>query len=108
MRYGATEPEGLAVVGAVEHFAPYLITRKFVLETDHRALTFMDSSRHTNGRLARWALQLQPFEFDIRYRQWKTNGNADALPCASSDDLWSTEGVGDVREHPLTGDATIF
>ena len=75
----ATELEGLAVICAVEHFAPYLISKQFVLETDHKALIFMDSARHTNGRLARWVLRLQLIGFKISYRPGKANGNADAL-----------------------------
>ena len=65
---------------------------------------FMDSNKHTNGRLARWALQLQPFIFDIHYRPGKKNGNADTLsqlPGSSPEDLRSPEEGGGVRERPL-------
>ena len=75
-RYSATELEGLAVVTAIDHFSPYLITHPFLVETDHRALAFLNTAHHSNGRLARWAMRLQPYTFDIRYRQ---NENADAL-----------------------------
>ena len=67
--YSASELEGLAVVAAVHHFHPYLITHPFTLETDHRALVFLDSAQHRNGRLARWALKLQPHAFTILYRK---------------------------------------
>ena len=67
-RYSATELEGLAVVAAVSHFDAYLVTHPFLVETDHKALTFLNSAQHANGRLARWALKLQPFNFKIRYR----------------------------------------
>ena len=59
-RYSATEAEGLATVETVNHFMMYLIGKPFTIETDHKALEFLDSSKATAGRLARWALRLQP------------------------------------------------
>ena len=78
-RYSATELEGLAVVAAVQHFDVYVVARPFVIETDHRALVFLNTTRHSNGRLARWALALQPYSFSLRYRAGPQNLNADAL-----------------------------
>ena len=78
-KYGATELEGLAVVAAVSHFDAYLVTHPFVVETDHRALTFLNSADHKNGRLARWAIRLQPYSFEVRYRAGPLNVNADVL-----------------------------
>ena len=65
-RYSATELEGLAVVAAVTHFDAYLITHPFTIETDHRALQFLNTANHSNGRIARWALRLQPYTFNIK------------------------------------------
>ena len=100
--YSASELEGLAVVAAVHHFHPYLITHPFTLETDHRALVFLDSAQYRNGRLARWALKLQPYAFTIRYRKGSLNANADALSrlfeedvaVASTPELLSSNGGG--------------
>ena len=78
-RYGATELEGLAVVAAVNHFDTYLVTHLFNIETDYRALMFLNSAKHNNGRLARWAIQLQPYTFHIHYRPGRENDNADVL-----------------------------
>ena len=78
-KYSATELEGLAVVAAVSHFDAYLITHAFVVKTDHKALVFLNSAQHWNGRLARWAMRLQPYTFEIRYRPGPANENADAL-----------------------------
>ena len=78
-KYSATELEGLAVMNAVQHFDTYLVTHPFVVVTDHRALVFLNSTRHANGRLARWALALQPYTFTLKYRAGKLNSNADAL-----------------------------
>ena len=88
-RYGATELEGLAVVAAVNHFDAYLVTHPFSIETDHRALMFLNSARHSNGRLARWAIQLQPYSFKIRYRPGSENDSADVLSrmCEEEEDL---------------------
>lgn len=78
-RYSATELEGLAVVAAVQHFDVYLITHPFLIETDHRALVFLNTTSHSNGRLARWAMKLQPYSFTLRYRPGSENCNADAF-----------------------------
>ena len=77
--YAATELECLAVVCAIEHFAAHLVGRQFMVVTDHQALQYLQSSRHLNGRLTRWALQLQHHNFVIKHRPGKTHQNADGL-----------------------------
>ena len=78
-RYSATELEGLAVVDSVDHFSVYLIGTEFTIETDHKALEFLNTAKTVTGRLARWALRLQPFAYKIKYRPGSKNGNADGL-----------------------------
>ena len=51
-KYSATELEGLAMVDAIPHFRIYLISSPFTVETDHRALAFLNICKLTNGRLA--------------------------------------------------------
>ena len=109
-RYSATEVEGLAVVDAIDHFAVYLIGRPFTIETDHKALEFLNSYKATTGRLARWALRLQPFTFTVVHRPGSKNGNADGLsrqawgnPNATTtkkDGLWPFEEKGGVVPNP--------
>ena len=107
-RYSATELEGLAVVAAVHHFDAYLITHPFTIETDHKALVFLNSANHANGRLARWAMRLQPYTFEIRYRPGGENANADALSRLFEEEtssparpLVNTEGGGEMLGDSL-------
>ena len=85
-KYAASELEALAVVVAITHFEAYLITHPFTVVTDHRALTFLNSAHLQNSRLARWAMKLQPFTFNIRYRPGSQHVNADAFSRMFSDD----------------------
>ena len=91
-RYGATELEGLAVVSAVNDFEAYLLPHPFVIETDHKALIFLSSAKHQNSRLARWALALQPYTFQIRYRPGPLNTNADVLSRLYEEDTDAPQG----------------
>ena len=77
--YAATELEGLAVVAVITRFEIYLTGRSFIVETDHKALTFMDTAKHLNSRMTRWCLHLQHFSFTVRNRPGSHNQNADAL-----------------------------
>jgi len=78
LNYSATQGECLAVVHFLEHWRPYLYGAKFVLEVDHWALKWLMTTAH-NGKLARWAMKLQEFNFEIRHRPGSQHGNADAM-----------------------------
>lgn len=78
-RYPIVERECLAVVWAVDKFQKYIYDKQFVIETDHRPLTFLRTSRSTNGRLQRWALALQEYTFTLVPISGDSNVEADLL-----------------------------
>lgn len=79
MKYSTTEREALAVIYFVEKFRYYLLGRKFLLKTDHRALPFIFKGAASNSKLARWALRIQEFCFDTVYVKGAENQQADAM-----------------------------
>ena len=78
-RYSTTEREALAVVNGIKHYQPYLSCKKFYVHTDHGSLSWLMKVKDPTGRLARWALQLQQYDFEIIHRPGTQNGAADAL-----------------------------
>ena len=79
VNYNISELECLAVVWGVKHFRPYLFGRPFSVLTDHAALTWLMNFRDPTGRLARWALYLQQYNFSIGWRPGVKHVVADAL-----------------------------
>ena len=77
-RYSATEKEALAVVFAIDHFRAYLLGRPFTLVTDHSALRWLHSVE-PKGRIGRWVMDLQEYDFMVFHRPGSANWNADAL-----------------------------
>ena len=77
--YSATELECLAVVWGIRHMRGYLEGYEFTVITDHQALQWLRRLDSPAGRLGRWALELQQYSFDVRYRAGKLNRVADAL-----------------------------
>jgi len=57
----------------------YLYGRKFILETDHQSLQYVNKARLQNSRLMRWAMALQPFSFVISTIKNSANVGADYL-----------------------------
>ena len=79
VKWCTTEKEAYAIIHTVKAFYPYLYGTVFTVVTDHAALEYMLSKRESTGRLTRWALYLQQFDMEIKYRPGKLHQNADAL-----------------------------
>ena len=77
--YSTIERECLAVVWAVQRFEPYLYGRKFILEVDHEPLLSMKKGKVANGRVLRWALILQPYQYHVEAIKGKDNVGADFM-----------------------------
>jgi hypothetical protein len=77
--YSTTEREALAVVWAINKFRGYVEGAKIIVITDHQALRWLMTLKSPTGRLARWALQLQAYNIQIKYAPGKTNLVADTL-----------------------------
>ena len=76
-RYGATRREVLAIVWACRNFFPYLHGKKFTIVTDCNPLTFMKSSKA--AVIARYAIFMEQFNYDIQYESGEKHLNADGL-----------------------------
>lgn len=116
--YSTIEREALAVIWATEKFRGY-IEGGITIISDHQPLKWLMSLKSPSGRLARWALKLQPYDLKIQYQPGKTNVVADCLsrpPCPETDlekhkpadctictiqiDM-PTRGAADIREQQL-------
>ena len=47
--------------------------------TDHEPLVWFENSKDPCSRVSRWKLKLAEYDFDVIYKAWKMNVNADAL-----------------------------
>ena len=65
--YSTIEKECLAIKLGVQAFRVYLLGRPFVIQTDHRALEWLDRLKDNNHRLTHWSLVLQPYQFAVTY-----------------------------------------
>ena len=78
----ATIEECLAIVWAVRKFKHYLIGAHFIIQTDHKPLEWLESSKSSKAhsqRLERWSLELRGFDFTLVHRPGYLNDNADGL-----------------------------
>ena len=67
---------------AVRKFRHYLIGAHFTIQTDHKPLEWLESSKTSKAHsqhLEHWSLELRAYDFDIVHRPGNVNQNADAL-----------------------------
>ena len=88
-KYSASEREMLAVYDWMRYFRQYLWGQKFKVYTDHIPLLGIRTQRDVQGRLTRWILKLQEYDYELIYIPGKKNVVADTLsrkPIAKKND----------------------
>ena len=65
-KWKTIEIEAFAIVRAVIHFRSLLWGHHFLIETDHRNLTYIHGG--TSAKLARWSMMLQNFDYSLVYK----------------------------------------
>ncbi|RWS03246.1 retrovirus-related Pol polyprotein from transposon 297-like protein [Dinothrombium tinctorium] len=105
--YPVSEIEALAVVFALEKFRMYLLRRKFKVYTDHCSLCWLMKKMKLAPRLAKWALCLQDFDFEVVYKNGKIHKDADCLSRNPVDEAREEKDVADhfalltIEEEPF-------
>ncbi len=88
--YSSYEGECLVTVWAVIHFRPYLYGTNFTLYIDHQPIKWLMTNDKLTGKLARWALIFQEYEFKVIHRPSITHQNTDTMswrPFITSEDF---------------------
>ena len=92
-RRSAPQLELYALVRAIKEMHPYLAGRPFTVVTDHWALQWLRRMKNPDGLLGRWALSLQEYDFQVRYRK----GAENHVDCLSRPPDWYTQYW---KDHP--------
>jgi hypothetical protein len=73
------EREALEIIYACKKYRHYLLGYKIIFHTDHGALKYLVNKPDLSGRIARWILLLQEFDYEVQVKKGKSNSNADFL-----------------------------
>ena len=77
--YSTIEKECLGIIWGIEKFRKYLYGVEFLLETNHKPLSYLQTAKVLNPRIMRWAMRLQPYRFRIVAIRGQDNLGADYL-----------------------------
>jgi hypothetical protein len=77
--YNTTEREGLAMVYAIQKFRHYLLGKQLKMFTDHSTLKYLVNKPVLGGRICRWLLLFQEFDFKVIFKPGNLNAGPDHL-----------------------------
>ena len=103
-RWSTLAKEAYAFVYALQRWRHVLLGRRFVWNTDHRNLLFMQDA--TDAKVRRWWLVASEYQFTVEHISGPSNAAADALSrcaAASGGPLRQRAAAGAVRECAAAG-----
>ena len=77
--YTTTEREGLAMVHVLQKFRHYLLGGHFRMFTDHSSLQYLVNKPVLGGRICRWLILFQEFDFEIVVKPGRLNAGPNHL-----------------------------
>jgi len=79
-KWNIVEKEAHAIIFATQKFRHYLFGKPFLLRTDNRINTYLQTKRSPKSRkLLNWALELSEFDYEIEHIPSKNNAISDCL-----------------------------
>ena len=83
-KYSNIEREALAIVFVVARLKQFLLGRRFTQQTDHKPLKYLfapdeEIQKTASPRIARWAIALMGFDYELKYTPEEQIRHADAL-----------------------------
>lgn len=84
-RWDVREREAFAIKWALGHYHDYLKVARVIILTDHESLRWMDKAQ--SGKVQRWALFMQQFNFEVTHIDGETNVMADWMSRSIEDDV---------------------
>jgi hypothetical protein len=94
-RWSTVELEAYASLMSIKHFQSYLLGHHFLLETDSKNNSYIETCN--NGKVWRWRIYLQQFHYDVHHIKGSTNVIADYLSRATSTDTAHLKKIQDVH-----------
>jgi hypothetical protein len=79
INYTTTEREGLSMVYALQKFRHYLLGGDFKMFINHSALKYLVNKPMLGGRICRWLLLFQEYDFEIVVKPGRMNKGPDHL-----------------------------
>nr|KYP32028.1 Retrovirus-related Pol polyprotein from transposon 17.6 [Cajanus cajan] len=79
LNYPTYDKELYALIRALQVWEHYLVTKEFVIHTDHESLKYLRGQGKLNKRHAKWVEYLEQFPYIIKYKRGKSNVVAGAL-----------------------------
>ena len=79
--WAPTTKEAFALILAGRHWYVYLAGQHFVLQSDHNPLVYLRKQKDPRGKFARWIMELEEYDYEIKYIPGSKNVKADALSC---------------------------
>lgn len=92
-KYHPIERECLALIIALEKFRHYIEGNKIIVTTDQCSLNWLRNCTDPTGRIARWALRLQAYDFELKSKHFSANDPISVL--SREIDLMSTPSIFD-------------
>jgi RNase H-like domain found in reverse transcriptase/Integrase zinc binding domain len=77
LRWSVIQKEAYAIFHCSSQLDYLLGDRKFIIQTDHRNLTYMQ--KNTNSMVIRWYIALQELDYKVEYIKGADNEMADAM-----------------------------
>ena len=98
LKWHITDKEGLALVEGIQHYKHYLANSKFTVFTDNVSVKYLQKLKDSQGRLGRWGILLQGYNFEIKHKSGSQNCTADFLSRQRYSDSSPTES-NDLADH---------